>query len=212
MYAIIENGGKQYKAIEGSYVEIDLLPEDVGNKKTFDKVLLLSTDEKVEVGTPYIKGVSVDATIISHFKGPKLIVFKYRPKQRFRVKTGHRQRYSRVLVDSIAFPGKSATTKKASELKAEPVAKKSTAAVKKTTTAAKKPASKTIAAKKTTTVDKKPAAKSSTTKKTTTAAKKPAAKATTAKKTTTAAKKPAAKSSTTKKTTAAKKTSSADEK
>ena len=98
MYAIIENGGKQYKAVEGSYIELDLLPDDVGKKKTFDKVLLLATGEKVEVGDPYLKGISVDTTILSHFKGEKITVFKYRPKQRYRVKTGHRQKYSLSLI------------------------------------------------------------------------------------------------------------------
>lgn len=183
MYAIIENGGKQYKAIEGGYIEIDLLPEEVGKKKTFAKVLLLSTEEKVEIGVPYIKGVSVDATIISHFKAPKVIVFKYRAKQRYRVKTGHRQQYSRVLIDSIAFPGKAAAKKKTSEL-AEPVKKpvvKKTATKKKKTTTVKKP--------------------SATAKKSTTAVKKPVAKSTTA-----------TKKSTTKKSTAVKKSSSADKK
>ena len=158
MYVIIENGGKQYKAVEGDFIEIDLLPEEVGQKKTFNKVLLLSTEEKVEVGTPYVKGVSVDATIISHFKAPKVTVFKYRPKQRYRVKTGHRQRYSRVLVDSIAFPGKSEAAPKKAEEK-EPEAKP----------VAKKPATKKSSTSKTT------AAKQATAKKSTAAKKKPAA-------------------------------------
>ena len=101
MYAIIENGGKQYKAVEGEYIEVDLLPEDIGKKISFNKVLLLSTDEKVEIGTPFIKGVSVDTTIISHFKGKKVTIFKYRAKQRYRVKTGHRQKYTRLRIDEI---------------------------------------------------------------------------------------------------------------
>ena len=111
LYAIVESGGKQYKAVEGSYIEVDLLPEEVGKKKTFDKVLLLVDDDKVEVGTPYLSNVSVDATILEHFKGPKITVFKYRAKQRYRVKTGHRQKYTRVMVDSIAFSGKTANHK-----------------------------------------------------------------------------------------------------
>jgi large subunit ribosomal protein L21 len=167
MYVIIENGGKQYKAVEGAYIEIDLLPEEVGKKKTFDKVLLLSTDEKVEVGVPYIKGASVDATITSHFKGPKITVFKYRPKQRFRVKTGHRQQYTRVLVDSIAFPGKPAEAPKkaeATESVEKPVEKKAPAAPK-----------KTAAAKKAAEPAKKAATKTGTTKKSTAAKTKPAA-------------------------------------
>ncbi len=170
LYAIVDSGGKQYKAVEGSYIEVDLLPDEVGKKKTFDKVLLLVDDENVEIGTPYLSNVSVDTTIIEHFKGPKIIVFKYRAKQRYRVKTGHRQKYTRVMVDSIAFAGK--TVKPAKE--EEPVVKKETAA---------KPAAST--AKKTTSS----AAKKSTAKASTTA--KPAAKKTTTTKSA-AAKKPAA--------------------
>ena len=194
MYAIIENGGKQYKAIEGGYIEIDLLPEDIGKKKTFDKVLLLSTDEKVEVGTPFIKGVSVDATIISHFKAPKVTVFKYRPKQRYRVKTGHRQRYSRVVIDSIAFPGKSIASEKKTEKKE--AAPKS--AAKKTT--AKKPAAKKASSASKATGTKKPTAKKTT-------AKKPAAK-----KAPTASKVTGTKKPTTKKPTTANKKTAADKK
>jgi len=168
MYAIIENGGKQYKAVEGAYIEIDLLPEEVGKKKTFDKVLLLSTDDKVEVGTPYVKGVSVDTTIISHFKAPKVTVFKYRPKQRYRVKTGHRQRYSRVMVDSIAFPGKSEAAVKVKEenLPAEKAAPKKAAP--------KKPAAKNTTTKKSAST-KATASKSSTAKKSASSAKKTSA-------------------------------------
>ena len=176
LYAIVESGGKQFKAVEGSYIEIDLLPDEVGKKKTFDKVLLLVDDDKVEVGTPYLSNVSVDATILEHFKGPKITVFKYRAKQRYRVKTGHRQKYTRVMVDSIAFAGKVAKPAKVEEPapKAEKVVKP--AAKKATASAAKKPASSTAkkpTAKAATTT--KPAAKKTTTTKTSTA-KKPAAK------------------------------------
>jgi large subunit ribosomal protein L21 len=179
MYAIIENGGKQYKAFEGKYIDIDLLPDEVGKKKSFDKVLLLSTDDKIEVGEPFLKGVSVDGTILSHFKGPKLTIFKYRAKQRFRVKTGHRQKHTRVLIDSIAFPGKAAVVNKVEET---PEVEK-VSPTKKTTSTAKKSTKKVV--KSTSTAAKKPAAKSQTTTKesTSTAAKKPAAKSqTTAKK------------------------------
>jgi len=204
MYAIIENGGKQYKAVEGGFIEIDLLPDEVGKKKIFDKVLLLSTDGRTEIGEPYLKGVSVDTTIISHFKAPKIIVFKYRAKQRYRVKTGHRQKYSRVLVDSIAFPGKSAVAKKSTDTsnsKKSAAAQKSSSAAKQITTKPK-PVSKkaapgqavkstAVAAKKTvpikakSTSSKKPAAsstKKSTISKTKTTTKKTAAIKATAKK------------------------------
>ena len=176
LYAIVESGGKQYKAVEGSYIEVDLLPDEVGKKKTFDKVLLLVDDEKVEVGTPYLSNVSVDTTILEHFKGPKIVVFKYRAKERYRVKTGHRQKYTRVMVESIAFAGKTVKPAKVEEPvvkedKAEkPVAKKAPVA------AAKKASSSTAkksTAKASTTA--KPAAKKTTTTKTS-AAKKPSTK------------------------------------
>jgi large subunit ribosomal protein L21 len=187
LYAIVESGGKQYKAVEGSYIEIDLLPDEVGKKKSFDKVLLLVDDDKVEVGTPYLSSVSVDATVLEHFKGPKITVFKYRAKQRYRVKTGHRQKYTRVMVDSIAFSGKVAKPTKVEEPapKAEKTAKP--AAKKASSSTAKKPASSTAkkstvkastttkpAAKKATTTN--PAAKKTTTTKTSTAKKTTAKK------------------------------------
>jgi len=119
LYAIVENGGKQYRAEEGSHIEIDLLKDEIGKKKTFKQVLLLDDGENVQVGTPYLTGVSIDTTVVNHFKGPKITVFKYRAKQRYRVKTGHRQRYTRVLVDSIAYPGKSKSTPETTPEKVE---------------------------------------------------------------------------------------------
>lgn len=89
LYAIVESGGKQYKAVEGKYLEIDHLPADVGKKVSFAKVLLLSHDGTTEVGTPYVKSTSVDATVLSHFRGNKIVVFKYKPRVsiRYRKKT-----------------------------------------------------------------------------------------------------------------------------
>ena len=155
MYAIIENGGKQYKAVEGDYIDIDLLPDEVGKKKTFDKVLLLSTDGSTEVGEPYLKGVSVDTMVVSHFKGPKIIIFKYRAKQRYRVKTGHRQKHSRVLVESIAFPGKSGDAKKSEDtVTSKKTTKKPKAEVKKPASAKVKTAAKKTTKKKATADEK----------------------------------------------------------
>lgn len=100
-YAIIESGGKQYKAVEGSTIEVDLLSSEAGEQVVLNSVLLLVDGEKVDVGTPAVKGARVEATIVDHIKGPKLVIFKYRPKKRIRVKTGHRQLYTRLKVDSI---------------------------------------------------------------------------------------------------------------
>jgi large subunit ribosomal protein L21 len=168
-YAVLENGGKQYKAFEGEKLEVDLLPVEVGSKKTFENVLLLVNDDDTQVGSPYLDGVSVDCTVVEHFKGEKLTIFKYRAKQRFRVKTGHRQKYTRVIVDSIVFPGKPKSSKVSEaveEKEAAPVKKGRTKAA----TTAKKPAAKpaakkTTVAKKTTAAKSEPAKKSATTKK-----------------------------------------------
>ncbi len=100
-YAIVESGGKQYRAVEGSTIEVDLLPVEAGKDLTLDKVLLLVDGEKVSVGTPAVKGALVKTSVVAHFKGPKLIVFKYQAKKRIRVKTGHRQPYTRLMINKI---------------------------------------------------------------------------------------------------------------
>ena len=100
-YAIIESGGKQYKAVEGSTIEVDRLSNESGEQIVLGTVLLLVDGETVSVGTPALKGARVEATIVDHIKGPKLVIFKYRPKKRIRTKTGHRQQYTRLKIDSI---------------------------------------------------------------------------------------------------------------
>ena len=100
-YAIVESGGKQYRAVEGSTIEVDLLAAEKGEKIAIDNVLLVVDEDKVTVGTPVVKGAKVSARVQDHFKGPKIIVFRYRPKKRYRVKTGHRQMYTRLFIDSI---------------------------------------------------------------------------------------------------------------
>jgi large subunit ribosomal protein L21 len=100
-YAIVECGGKQYKAVEGDAIEVDLLEIEAGQPYKLDSVLLLVDGDQVSVGTPLVSGAKVNATVVSHIKGPKVIIFKYRPKKRIRVKTGHRQQYTRLLVNSI---------------------------------------------------------------------------------------------------------------
>lgn len=197
-YVILENGGKQYKAIEGERLEVDLLAEEIGKKMTFDKVLLLVNDAETQVGMPYIRGASVDCTVLEHFKGEKVAIFKYRPKQRYRVKTGHRQSYTRVIVDSIAFPGKADSVKAT-----EPAPEKTETPLKKgrskPASAAKKAAAKPAAKKAP--APKKSAAIEASAKPA--AQKSPDAKSGAAKK---IAAKPAAKKSPDAKSGAAKKT------
>jgi large subunit ribosomal protein L21 len=100
-YAIVESGGKQYRAVEGSTIEVDLLNVEIGQSIDLDKVFLLVEDEKISIGTPTVKGAVVSTTVVDHVKGPKVIIFKYSPKKRIRTKTGHRQQYTQLKIESI---------------------------------------------------------------------------------------------------------------
>ncbi|HVF26007.1 MAG TPA: 50S ribosomal protein L21 [Anaerolineales bacterium] len=104
-YAIVESGGKQYRVIEGRTVEVDRLAIETGKKFGFDRILLMVDDDDVMVGTPILSGVEVNVTVVDHTKGPKIDRFKYRPKKRIRVRGGHRQHFTRLLVDFIGKPG-----------------------------------------------------------------------------------------------------------
>lgn len=100
-YAIVEAGGKQYRAEEGKTITVDLLPAQIGEKISFESVLLVVDGEHVEVGSPYVKGARLETQVVDHVKGKKILVFKYKPKIDYRRHTGHRQQYTRLLVDSI---------------------------------------------------------------------------------------------------------------
>ncbi len=102
-FVIVEQGGKQYRAAEGETIDVDRLPNEVGESITLEDVLLSVDGDKVVVGTPTIKGAKIQAKVLNHFKGRKILVFKYRPKQRYRVKTGHRQQYTKLLIESIGL-------------------------------------------------------------------------------------------------------------
>jgi large subunit ribosomal protein L21 len=101
-YAIVEDGGKQYKAIEGQTIEVDHFDSEIGDQLDLERVLLIVNEEDVQVGTPLVEGAKVQATVVSQVKGPKVVVFKYKPKKRYRVKTGHRQKYTRLQIESIS--------------------------------------------------------------------------------------------------------------
>ena len=115
MYAIIESCGKQYKVAEGDVVFFEKLDAEEGKKVTFDNVILVSEEGKVQVGNPYVKGVKVEGKVVSHGKGKKIIVFKMKPKKNYRRKQGHRQPYTKVEITSIKTATKKAETKKATE-------------------------------------------------------------------------------------------------
>ena len=101
MYAIIESCGKQYKVQEKEVVFFEKLDAEEGKKVTFDKVILVSEEGKVQVGNPYVKGVTVEGKVVSHGKAKKIIVFKMKPKKNYRRKQGHRQPYTKVEITSI---------------------------------------------------------------------------------------------------------------
>ncbi|HIC93080.1 MAG TPA: 50S ribosomal protein L21 [Anaerolineae bacterium] len=105
MYAVVETGGKQYRVEVGQIIEVEKLPFAVGEKVELDRVLLVADGDEVKVGQPTVKGAKVLATVVGHGRGKKVIVFKYKPKERYRRKLGHRQAYTRLLIDKIAVQG-----------------------------------------------------------------------------------------------------------
>lgn len=101
MYAIIESGGRQYRAEEGHSFSVEKLPYEVGQQIELDKVLLVADGEHVSVGRPYLEGARIKATIVDQYRGPKIFVWKYKPKIRYRRRRGHRQYYTRLRIDEI---------------------------------------------------------------------------------------------------------------
>ena len=158
MYAIVEIAGQQFKVEKDQQVYVHRLENKEGSKVEFDNVLLIDNDGKIKVGAPAISGAKITAKVVSHLKGDKVVVFKKKRRKGYRVKNGHRQALTEILIQKIE---EKAAAKKTPAKKAEPKAETKA-----------KPAAKKTAAKKPTT--KKPAAKKTTTKKTT--AKKAAPK------------------------------------
>lgn len=101
MYAVIRTGGKQYRVAAGDTVEVERLDGAVGDTIKIDDILLISDGSAVKVGQPVVEGASVTAKITGQYKGNKILVFKYRPKKRIRVRKGHRQYITRLQIASI---------------------------------------------------------------------------------------------------------------
>ncbi len=101
MLAVIKTGGKQYLITSGDKIKIEKIDKKEGSEITFNEVLLLERNKKIEIGTPFIKGVKVLGKIISHGKGKKIIIFKYRAKTRYKKKAGHRQPFTEVEIAKI---------------------------------------------------------------------------------------------------------------
>ncbi|OVE82599.1 50S ribosomal protein L21 [bacterium M21] len=101
MYAIIETGGKQYKVQAGDVVDLELLEVAEDNTIEFDKVLAVSGDDELKVGTPIVEGAKVTAELVDHIRGKKLVVFKMKRRKGYRKKKGHRQELTRVRIVDI---------------------------------------------------------------------------------------------------------------
>ncbi|MCK4261053.1 MAG: 50S ribosomal protein L21 [Halanaerobiales bacterium] len=101
MYAIIKTGGKQYRVEEGLVIKVEKLNVEVGSNVEFNEIMMVSTDNDLKVGTPIVEGAKVTGKVLAQDKAKKIIVFKFKAKKRYRVKTGHRQPYTKVLVEKI---------------------------------------------------------------------------------------------------------------
>jgi len=124
MYAIVEIAGQQFKVTQGTKVYVNRLEANEGSKVEFDKVLLIDTDGKVQIGTPSVDGAKVAATVLSHLKGDKVIVFKKKRRKGYEKSNGHRQQLSQILIQGVLSKGETlkeeiAIPKKAKAAKAE---------------------------------------------------------------------------------------------
>lgn len=107
MYAVIETGGKQYRVSPGQTLEVELLPAAAGDEIALDRVLLISSGSDTLVGTPVVPGARVTGTVVREARGPKIIVFHYKSKKRYRRTTGHRQDYTYLAITDIQANGDS---------------------------------------------------------------------------------------------------------
>ncbi len=159
MYAIVEIAGQQFKVVKDQKVFVHRLQTEEGKKVNFDNVLLLSDGDKVTVGAPAIGGAQVSAKVLKHLKGDKVIVFKKKRRKGYRVKNGHRQSLTEIVIESILASGAKKVTKAESE------GAKKAAPAKATKAAAPKATALKVETKKATPkakVETKPAAKKET--------------------------------------------------
>ncbi|MBT8209496.1 MAG: 50S ribosomal protein L21 [Eudoraea sp.] len=125
MYAIVEIAGQQFKVAKDQKVYVHRLKEEEGKKVTFHDVLLLEDGKDITVGAPAIDGAAVEAKVVKHLKGDKVIVFKKKRRKGYRVKNGHRQQFTELLIEGIVAKGaKKTAAKKAEAVKPAPTAKK----------------------------------------------------------------------------------------
>jgi len=105
MYAVLKTGGKQYRVQSGESVRVELLAAEVGAAVSFGEVLMVGEGENVRVGTPFVAGAKVNATVVSHGRGQKVRIFKMRRRKHSQNSQGHRQSYTEVRIDDIVAQG-----------------------------------------------------------------------------------------------------------
>ena len=139
MYAVIKTGGKQYKVAAGDKLKVEKLAGEVGSNVVLDKILMLADGEAITIGSPLVAGAKVNATVVSHGRGDKVMIFKFRRRKHYRKTQGHRQSYTEILISDINGKGaaakaapvaKVAVAKPVAEKVAKPVAVKAPAAKK----------------------------------------------------------------------------------
>ena len=132
-YAIVETSGSQFWLKPNRYYDLDRIKAEVDEKITLDKILLFNDGKNTKIGRPYIPGASVELKVMAHRRGPKILVYKMRPKKKTRRKNGHRQELTRVMVESISIRDKAQKTEKVTKaskktVKETPDSKKETKA------------------------------------------------------------------------------------
>jgi large subunit ribosomal protein L21 len=192
MYAVVSSGGKQYRVEPGTTLTMERVAAGAGEPFTFDRVLLIGDGDAVTVGTPVVTGASVSATVLGEELGPKLVIFKFKQKVKYRRRTGHRQHLVRIRIDAINADGsapKAPARKRAAKVETEAPAEQAPKAAAKPRARRKPAAPKTETAKteaasaepaKASAPEEKPATRGTTRARST--AKKPAAKKPAAKK------------------------------
>tara|TARA_Y100001968_G_C19003232_1_gene546889 strand:+ start:78 stop:548 length:471 start_codon:yes stop_codon:yes gene_type:complete len=115
LYAIVETSGSQFWLEPNRYYDLDRIHADVDQKVTLEKILLLNDGKSLKIGRPYVEGAKVELKIMAHRRGPKILIYKMRPKKKTRRKNGHRQELTRVMVESISVRKKSTTSAKTSK-------------------------------------------------------------------------------------------------
>ncbi|MBD2181906.1 50S ribosomal protein L21 [Aerosakkonema funiforme] len=125
-YAIIETGGKQLRVEPGRFYDIELLHVEPDSKVSINKVFLVHNNGEVTIGQPLVEGATVEGTVVRHFRGRKVLVYKMKPKKKTRKKRGHRQEITRLMIDSINLNGSAIASAEAAPATETPAPEEST--------------------------------------------------------------------------------------